>query len=254
MRKFTPTYVRNGIKNRSFKFFKKMGDLLGYKLVKIEKYPYAKHNNITLNNNLYLSKNYKDKVPLKLHFGCGPRVLKNWINIDLAFEPFEDYLQYYQHHFSEDIRGTISDFYAIDIITQGLSLPNNCVDYIFHEDFFEHLTQRDQFVFLAETFRVMKKGAVQRINTPNIFASMRDNSDFTKGKVGVYTQEWNHWHHYNVISPTILKEMASMVGFSEIVFNDKNGSIIKHELPLEYRPNFEDRSAIDSNVFADLTK
>ena len=28
----------------------------------------------------------KYEVP-KLHFGCGPRVLKGWINIDLVYEP-----------------------------------------------------------------------------------------------------------------------------------------------------------------------
>ncbi|PWS26415.1 hypothetical protein DHW03_16675 [Pedobacter yonginense] len=254
MPKFNVNYIRNGIKNRSFKILKQIENLVGYELVRVEKYPYTKYKNIKLNNNLSLSQNHKNINPLKLHFGCGPRVLKNWINIDLAFEPFENYLQHYQHHFNEEVRGTIADFYAIDIITQGLALPDNCVDYIFHEDFFEHLNQRDQFVFLAETFRVMKKGAVQRINTPNISASMRDHSDFKKGKTGVYTQEWNQWHHYNVVSPTILKEMANLVGFSEIIFNNKNESIIKAHLPLEYRPNFEDRPASDSNVFADLIK
>jgi len=32
---------------------------------------------------------------IKLHFGCGPRILKGWINIDLTFERFKPYLQYY---------------------------------------------------------------------------------------------------------------------------------------------------------------
>lgn len=192
---------------------------------------------------------------LKLHFGCGARILKDWINIDLAFTPFEPYLQYYtDKHYPPEIRGTREDLFIVNMIKDGLPLPDNSVDIIFHEDFFEHLSQKAQFIFLAETFRVMKPGAVHRINTPNIRASMRDNSSFDKGKDGVFTSEWDTWHHDSIISPAILKEMSQIVGYSEIQFNAKDKSIIQHLLPPEYRPNENDRLAADSNVFADLIK
>lgn len=145
-------------------------------------------------------------------------------------------------------------FFAINILDTGLPLPNESVDLIFHEDFFEHINQRDQFVFLAETLRVMKKGAVHRINTPNVLASMRDNSSFEKGKEGVFVNEWNMWHHLSIMSPKILEEMVILVGYSEVVFNTKNQSIISSRLPKEYRPDPKDRPALDSNVFADLIK
>jgi hypothetical protein len=193
-------------------------------------------------------------TPIRLHFGCGPRILKGWQNIDLAFEPFEAYLKYFKDTYSEDIRGGREDLYILNFLEDGLPLPDNSVDIIYHEDFFEHLTQRNQFLFLAESLRVLKVGGVHRINTPNILASMRDHSDFSKGAKGVYVQEWDQWDHYNVISPAILTDMAKMVGYSRIELNSKNQSILGSQLPPEYRPNPDDRLSEDSNVFADLIK
>jgi len=192
---------------------------------------------------------------IKLHFGCGPRIIKGWINIDISYAHFQDYLQYYTDvYYPESIRGDKSDFYEINLLETGLPLPDNSVDIIFHEDFFEHLMQREQMVFLAETLRVMKKGAIHRINTPNLQASMRDNSHFEKGKDGVFVGEWDNWHHYSLMSPTILKDMALIVGYTDVYFNSKNKSIVAEELPLEYRPDEKDRPAVDGNVFADLVK
>jgi len=194
-----------------------------------------------------------DKI--KLHFGCGPRILKGWINIDLSYEPFGAYLQYYtDKHYPAELRGSKDDLFIINVINDGLPLEDSSVDVIFHEDFFEHLSQKQQFVFLAETLRVMKPGAVHRINTPNIIAAMRDNSLFSKGKSGVYTAEWDNWHHHNIISPAILKEMAKIVGYTDIIFNSKDNSIAANTLPPEYRPDPNDRHAPDGNVFADLIK
>jgi predicted SAM-dependent methyltransferase len=157
---------------------------IGFEFIKIDKRSSNKDDMFKL------SQLVLNNFPIKLHFGCGPRVLKGWVNIDLSYEPFENYLQYYTDlHYPESIRGDRNDFYEINLLKTGLPLPDNSVDIIFHEDFFEHLTQKEQVVFLAETLRVMKKGAVHRINTPNLLASMRDNSDFGKGKDGVFTDE-----------------------------------------------------------------
>jgi predicted SAM-dependent methyltransferase len=197
----------------------------------------------------------KDGNEIKLHFGCGPRILKGWVNIDLSYAHYGPYLQYYtDKHYPEHIRGSREDLFIINLLKDGLPLPDNSVDLIFHEDFFEHLTQKEQFVFLAETLRVMKPGAVHRVNTPNVVASMKANSLFEQGKDGVFTSEWDTWHHFNIISPGVLKEMAEMVGYKEIVFNSKDRSIINGKLPTEYRPDEKDRPEADANVFADLIK
>jgi hypothetical protein len=190
----------------------------------------------------------------QLHFGCGPRVLKGWINIDLAFEPYENYLQYYTDvHYPPEIRGDLDDFYALDFRERGLPIPSNSVDLIFHEDFIEHLSQKEQVLFLAETFRVLKAGSIHRINTPHLLTSMQRHSDFEKGFEGVYVEEWDRHVHLNILTPSLLEELARLIGYSKITFTKKNESQARGMLPLEYRPA-ADRSETDGNIFADLIK
>lgn len=200
-----------------------------------------------------LGKEFRKYAAIKLHFGSGPRVLKDWINIDLSYEPYENYLKSYgDRYYPQKIRGIRSDLYAFDVTKRGLPVPDNSVAVIFHEDFLEHLNQRDQVLFLAETFRALKKGGIHRVNTPDLLSSMRDHSGFTRGLAGVYVDEWDRWHHQNVLTLALLREMALMVGYSSVIFNNRDQSIIKEQLPLEYRPG-PDRPD-DGNIFADLIK
>ena len=69
---------------------------------------------------------------LKLHFGCGPRVLKGWINIDLAYQSCEPYLDYYgNEYYPPGLRGTINDFMPIDVAEAPLPFEDDSVDLIF---------------------------------------------------------------------------------------------------------------------------
>ena len=183
--------------------------------------------------------------------GCGPRVLKGWVNIDLRYEPYEKYLKYYTDEFYPSaIRGGREDFFAIDIIKTGLPLPDCSVDAIFHEDFIEHLDQKEQIMFLAETLRVLKRGAIHRVNTPNLIDSMHRNSNFSQGLAGVYTREWTDHGHRNVLSPGQLTELACMVGYAEVSFAERDRSRCAF-IPREYRPDPADRPK-GGNIFADL--
>ena len=121
---------------------------------------------------------------LKLHFGCGPRVLKGWLNIDLQWCDDPRYTDPYGDKYSADVRGTRDDFFAFDVTAMPLPLPDNSARVIFNEDFIEHLDQRQQVLFLAETLRVLKPGGVHRINTPDLLTSMRRHSDFSRGFAG----------------------------------------------------------------------
>lgn len=200
-----------------------------------------------------LGNEFRKQETVKLHFGCGPRILKGWINIDLKYEHYHNYMQYYtDKYYPEEIRGDQNDFYAIDITKTGIPLPNESVDVIFHEDFIEHLNQRDSIIFLAETLRVLKKGGVHRVNTPNLLSSMRDHSDFKKGNREVYVYEWDHAQHLNILTPEYLKELALMVGYQEVIFKGRDESTSKL-IPLEYRPDPKDRPE-DGNIFTDLLK
>lgn len=181
----------------------------------------------------------KSGTPLRLHIGCGPRVLAGWVNIDLlAYPPFPS-------------GTTREDFFAIDVTRGGLPLPDGCAEAVFHEDFIEHISQRDTVGFLAETHRVMVDGAVHRVNSPNLASSMRDHSNFTRGLAGTYTGEWDQWDHLNVLTPRYLEDLAAMVGYSRVEFNERNGSISPYVVD-EIRPG-GDRPE-DGNIFADLVK
>jgi predicted SAM-dependent methyltransferase len=190
-------------------------------------------------------------LPLRLHIGCGPRVLAGWINIDLAYQPFEHYLAAYGADHDGPARGGREDFFAIDV-SRGLPLPDACAEVVFHEDFIEHLSQRDAVGFLAEAHRVLQDGGVHRVNSPNLASSMRDHSDFTRGLAGTYTAEWDRWHHRNVFTPRYLEEIALTVGYSRVRFNERNGSSCALVVA-EWRPSPDDRPE-DGNLFADLIK
>lgn len=193
------------------------------------------------------------KKQIKLHIGCGPRVVKGWINIDLAFEPYEEYLKYYTDKFyAPDIRGTKKDFFAINVAAQPLPLSDNSVDVVFHEDFIEHLDQKEQILFLAESLRVLKKGGVHRVNTPDLGNSMTLHSSFKKGFGGVYQEEWDRHVHKNILTFNNLKELASIVGYETVIKQKRNQSKAI-DLPLEYRPDPNDRPE-EGNIFADLIK
>jgi len=188
---------------------------------------------------------------IKLHIGCGPRVLKGWINIDLKFTPYQAYLKYYtDKYYPESARGDKSDFLALDVSRQPLPFPDNSVDVVFHEDFLEHLNQRSQVLFLADSLRVLKPDSIHRIDTPNLLASMRDHSNFSLGFQGVYVHEWDKSKHLNVLTPSSLEEMALMVGYSTVVFTGRNQSA-SPLIPPEYRPDPRDRPE-NGNIFADL--
>ena len=190
----------------------------------------------------------------RVHLGCGPRILKGWINIDLVYEPFDDYLQYYTNtHYPPEIRGKQYDFYPLDIAKFGIPLPDDSVDIVFHEDFIEHLTQRSQIIVLAESLRILKKGGVHRISTPDLLISMQESSDFSQGLKGIFLEEWDNNKHINIFTQNLLKEMALMIGYQEVIFNFRNKSICANLLPSEYRPDQNDRSEI-GNIFADLIK
>ncbi len=193
---------------------------------------------------------YSTHIPLLLHFGCGPRVLTGWINIDLKFMPYEKHFQHYDDMISDNLLGGKKSFYAFNVIETGLPLPDNSVDAIFHEDFIEHISQRDQMVFLAETLRVLKPGGIHRVNTPDLAEAMKK-SDFLKGKDGVYVNEWDRHRHLSILTKHSLREMAGMVGYGKVEFNERNKSVCSY-IPQEYRPG-NDRPE-NGNIFADLTK
>lgn len=163
---------------------------------------------------------------VKLHVGCGPVRFDGFIHVDL--NPHRP------------------DVFKLDA-SEPWPVPNSVVDYIFHEDFLEHLNQRQQFRFLAETYRMMRPGAIQYVSLPNIEWVMMERSEFHKGAIGVY-DEWRLWKHELLHSYSSLEEMANLVGF-EVEHAERH--------PLATRPASDrcaKRDANAGNVIAHLVK
>lgn len=83
---------------------------------------------------------------LMLHIGCGDVYFDHWINIDLESEKAD------LHH---DLR-------------HPLPFEDNSVDFIYNEHFIEHLTLQEGLAAMADFYRVLKKGGVVRIATPDL--------------------------------------------------------------------------------------
>lgn len=88
--------------------------------------------------------------PARLHLGCGPRLLPGWINIDFIL--------------------------GADVILdlrRPLPIPDGCVDYVYAEDFIEHLGFQAGRQLLGECARVLKPGGVLRLATPDLTSLAR---------------------------------------------------------------------------------
>jgi predicted SAM-dependent methyltransferase len=180
--------------------------------------------------------------PVKIQVGFGWTPAPGFINLDVYPLLQED-----------DARFADDDVFFFPYADMPWPIPANCVDYIFHEDFIEHISQKQQVCFLAEALRVMKDGSWHRVSTPCLNASMRRHSHFEDGMAGVYSGEWANWDHINVFTRHSLEEMARMVGYREVVFTLKDQGVSPHRLTKEVRPG-DDRDPLIGNIFADLLK
>jgi predicted SAM-dependent methyltransferase len=180
--------------------------------------------------------------PVKIQCGFGMSPHPGFINLDIGSWLPES-----------DARFADCDVFFFPFADLAWPIPDNCVDYVFHEDFIEHISQKQQVCFLAETLRVLKPGCWHRVNTPCLNASMKRHSIFAAGAKGVYTGEWDLWKHESLFTHHSLEEMAKLIGYREVVFNLKNQSVSPHRPPFEQRPG-EDRDPLFGNIFADLLK
>ncbi|MBG6062960.1 putative SAM-dependent methyltransferase [Flavobacterium sp. CG_9.1] len=82
----------------------------------------------------------------KMQIGSGSNVLEGWLNTDL--------------NYSE----------SIAFLDAGITFPiiSDSFDFIYSEHLFEHLKVEQQVNMLREGHRILKKGGVMRIATPNL--------------------------------------------------------------------------------------
>ncbi len=176
--------------------------------------------------------------PVCLHFGCGNTLIKGFLNLD------------YYVHFGP--YGQPEDLFIFDFTNKTWPIPNSSVDYIYSEDFIEHVPQRSHVAFLAEAFRVLKPGCYNRVSTPCLAESMRANSDFSKGMEGVYFGEFDRWAHLALFTKGLFKDLAEAIGYTKVIFTEKHGGSSPYAVP-DRRPG-QDRTWQNANIFADLVR
>lgn len=82
-----------------------------------------------------------------LNVGCGNRYHPHWINIDIS--PHSN------------------DVIACDI-SQGIPLPGDSCDVVYHSHVLEHIRRNDSPFFMKECYRVLKPGGILRVATPDL--------------------------------------------------------------------------------------
>lgn len=99
---------------------------------------------------------------MKIHLGCGTNYIEGWLNVDLD-SPMAD---------------------AHADLRKPLPYNDESVNFIFNEHFIEHITREEGIAFLRECHRVLKRGGVFRVSTPDLRWLV---SQYDGGKL----DEWN---------------------------------------------------------------
>ena len=98
---------------------------------------------------------------VKLHLGCGSRVLKGWINIDI------NTISKRNRKLGRD-EGVTTEIDVAADLSKCLPFQKNCVDIIYNEHFIEHFSYVDGLKMLRSWCHVLKPGGVLRMATPSI--------------------------------------------------------------------------------------
>ena len=151
---------------------------------------------------------------VRLHWGCGSRILDGWVNIDGFPAPGID--------FTMDLRGR-------------LPFRDNSVQFIFTEHVLEHISHAAGRKVLAEFYRVLQPGGVARIIVPDLksFCESYLNSDqefFEKvGVAGPNTADgmnslfYGHFHRY-IYDFDALRASLEKGGFEHVEHSSHLGS------------------------------
>lgn len=105
-----------------------------------------------------LENSIKNKVetgqPIKLHLGCGPVILENYINID--------------GEYAANIPGVV-----VYDITQQLPIPDNSVEEILTVHVIEHLAPNEVSKTLKEWHRILKPGGSVATEWPDLLKACK---------------------------------------------------------------------------------
>lgn len=89
--------------------------------------------------------------------------------------------------------------------TKKLPFPDNSIDIVFTEQFFEHLLQENGLIFLSEVYRVLKPGGILRQSTPDLgklVALYNDENDVVSLSEAINRHIKNHRQNTPYAKPT----------------------------------------------------
>ena len=140
---------------------------------------------------------------MKLHLGCGNKILKGFINVDVR-----------------EMEGVD----LIDDVSKLKSITNNSVDLIYACHVLEHFGRHEYMSVLKRWYEVLNDGGILRISVPNfseIVNQYNKNKDLPKliGLLyGGQTYEQNY-HYYTWDFESIKKDLIS-IGFKCVDYYD----------------------------------
>lgn len=155
----------------------------------------------------------------KLHVGCGPMLLKGWLNSDM--EP--------------DIANGVI---YLDV-TEPLPFPDGSLQYIYSEHVLEHVTLETTLAHFGECYRALRPGGVIRIAMPDLqflldyFKSKELTAvqqSFLEHTVGKFHPDvalkspamllndfLRRWGHQVIYDRQLLADLLKRVGFNPVV-------------------------------------
>ena len=136
---------------------------------------------------------------MKLHIGCGPRRIPDYVNIDIR----------------EDIKpDVVDDIYTLEKFKSGSA------DVIYSSHVFEHVGRHDRLTVLKRWFDVLKNGGVIRVSVPDFEAVVKAyQAGFPMEKlISLLNGSQRHPYdiHYYCYDFNALKSDLESVGFVDV--------------------------------------
>lgn len=140
---------------------------------------------------------------MKLHLGCGSKILDGYINIDVRPLP---------------------GVHVVSSIDNLSMFSDEAVNVIYCCHVLEHLSRHTVQSALKEWYRVLKPGGIVRISVPNFEAIVQhynQNKDLSKLLGLLYGgQSYPENYHYNIWDMNSMTNLLESVGFKNIEHYD----------------------------------
>jgi predicted SAM-dependent methyltransferase len=136
----------------------------------------------------------------RIHYGCGHRLLENWLNVDC-----------------QPKMGNGAASICVNLLARH-PFPDNYFAFGFAEDFIEHLNQPDSIIFLCEVFRTFRAGGVLRLSFPGLEEVLNRHylkSDYDGSITGTF-EAYTLWEHLHFYSREELSLVCRHIGFREV--------------------------------------